>query len=57
MKVVNILDRQSGPSGDEYECELEPVWFAADLVEKRRWDASISGLTRTDLYVRGAWGH
>ena len=34
MKVVNNLDRQSGPSGDEYECELEPVWFAADLVEK-----------------------
>jgi hypothetical protein len=34
LKVVNNLDRQSGPSGDEYECELEPVWFAADLVEK-----------------------
>jgi hypothetical protein len=34
LKVVNILDRQSGPSGDEYKCELEPVWFAADLAEK-----------------------
>ena len=31
---MNNLDRQSGLSGDECECELEPVWFAAELVEK-----------------------
>ena len=34
LKVLNVLDRRSGPSGDQYKCALEPMWFAADLAEK-----------------------
>jgi len=62
LKVVNILDRQSGPPGDEYECELEPVWFAADLVEKaqmgrfhiRAYENRLVRARRRDVKVRQA---
>jgi len=32
--VAKILDERPSPSGVEYRCELEPLWLAADLVEK-----------------------
>jgi hypothetical protein len=30
------LNKRSSPSGAEYKCELEPLWLAANLVEKLR---------------------
>jgi hypothetical protein len=32
--VAKILDKWLSPSRVEYRCELEPLWLAADLVEK-----------------------
>jgi hypothetical protein len=32
LTTVKILDKRS----NAYECELEPLWLAADLVEKTR---------------------
>jgi hypothetical protein len=32
--AAKILDERPSPSGVEYRCELEPLWLAADLVEK-----------------------
>jgi len=34
--VVKVLDEQLSPSGVKYRCELEPLWLAADLVEKAK---------------------
>jgi hypothetical protein len=34
FKTAKVLDKRSGPSGDEYKCELEPVWLAGQLVGK-----------------------
>jgi hypothetical protein len=34
FRTANVLNKRSGPSGDEYECEFEPLWLAADLVEE-----------------------
>jgi hypothetical protein len=34
--TMKILDKQSNVSGVEYECELEPLWLVADLVQKAR---------------------
>jgi hypothetical protein len=31
--AANILGKRSSPSGVEYECELEPLWLAAEMVE------------------------
>jgi hypothetical protein len=39
--------------GFENRHELEPLWFAADLMERAQ-DAFTSGVTRTDLYERDA---
>jgi hypothetical protein len=32
--AAKVLDERPSPSGVEYRCELEPLWLAADLVEK-----------------------
>ena len=55
--TVKILDKRSNASGVKYECELESLWLAADLVKKARmgrvcihWTTA----TRTDLYGRDA---
>ena len=32
--TVKVLDKRSSSSGVEYKCEFEPLWLAADLVEK-----------------------
>ena len=32
--AIKILDKRSGLSGVEYECEVGRVWLAANLVEK-----------------------
>jgi hypothetical protein len=32
--AAKILNERPSPSGVEYRCELEPLWLAADLVEK-----------------------
>jgi hypothetical protein len=34
LGAAKILDKRPGPSGDEYKCEFEPEWLAADLLEK-----------------------
>jgi hypothetical protein len=34
FRTVKILSKQSGASGDEYECEFKLMWLAADLVGK-----------------------
>jgi hypothetical protein len=34
--ATKILDERSSSSGVEYRCELEPLWLAADLVEKAK---------------------
>jgi hypothetical protein len=34
LTTVKILNKRSNASGVEYECELEPLWLAADLVEQ-----------------------
>jgi hypothetical protein len=34
--VVRILDERLSPSGVKYRCKLEPLWLAADLVEKAK---------------------
>ncbi len=36
LTTVKILDKRSNASRVEYECELKPLWLAADLVEKAR---------------------
>ena len=36
LTTVKILDKRSNASRVEYECELEPLWLAAYLVEKAR---------------------
>jgi hypothetical protein len=36
LTTVKILNKRPSASGVEYECELEPLWLAADLVEKAR---------------------
>ena len=34
--ILKIIDKKLGPSGVEYECELGPLWLAADLVGKAK---------------------
>jgi hypothetical protein len=34
LTIAKILDKRSSPSGVEYKCELEPLWLAADSVER-----------------------
>jgi hypothetical protein len=34
VTTAKILEKRSSPSGVEYKCELEPLWLAADLVER-----------------------
>jgi hypothetical protein len=34
FRTAKVLDKRSGPSGDEYKYELEPVWLAGQLVAK-----------------------
>ena len=34
LATVKVLDKRSSASGVEYRCELEPLWLAADLVER-----------------------
>ena len=34
LMTAKVLDRRSTSSGVTYKCELEPLWLAADLVEK-----------------------
>jgi hypothetical protein len=34
FEITKILDKRSSPSGVEYKCELEPMWLAADWVER-----------------------
>jgi hypothetical protein len=34
LTTVKVLDKRSSSSGVEYKCELEPLWLAADLVER-----------------------
>jgi hypothetical protein len=34
--AANILGEWPSPFGVEYRCELEPLWLAADLVEKAK---------------------
>ena len=34
--TTKILDKRSSASGVEYKCEIEPLWLAADLVEKAK---------------------
>ena len=36
LTTVKVLDKRSSSSGVEYKCELEPLWLAADLVERAR---------------------
>lgn len=36
LTAVKVLDKRSSSSGVEYKCELEPLWLAADLVERAR---------------------
>jgi hypothetical protein len=36
LTTAEILDKRSSPSGVEYKSELEPLWMAADLVERVR---------------------
>jgi hypothetical protein len=36
--VAKILDERPSPSGVEYGCELEPLWLAADLIEKAKME-------------------
>ena len=32
--TAKIPEKRLSPSGVEYKCELEPLWMAADLVER-----------------------
>jgi hypothetical protein len=34
LTTAKILDKRSSPSGVMYKCELEPLWLAADLIER-----------------------
>jgi hypothetical protein len=34
--AAKVLDERPSLSGVEYRCELEPLWLAADLVEKAK---------------------
>ena len=34
LATVKVLDKRSSSSEVECKCELEPLWLAADLVEK-----------------------
>jgi hypothetical protein len=34
--AAKVLDEWLSPSGVEYRCELEPLWLAADLMEKAK---------------------
>jgi hypothetical protein len=34
--AAKILDERPSPFGVEYRCELEPLWLAADLVERAK---------------------
>jgi len=34
FRTSKVLDKRSGPSGDEYKCELQPVWLAGHLAAK-----------------------
>ena len=57
LTIVKILDKRSNASGVEYECELEPLWLAADLVEKARMGRVCicgyeNGLVRAGRLVR-----
>jgi hypothetical protein len=36
FRAAKILDERLSPSRVEYRCELEPLWLAADLVEKAK---------------------
>jgi hypothetical protein len=34
LMTAKVLDKRSSSSGVTYKCELEPLWLAADLVER-----------------------
>jgi hypothetical protein len=34
LMTAKVLNKRSSSSGVEYKCELEPLWLAADLVER-----------------------
>ena len=34
LTTAKVLDKRSSSSGAEYKCEFEPLWLAADLVER-----------------------
>jgi len=34
LTTAKILGKRLSQSGVEYKCELEPLWMAADLVER-----------------------
>jgi hypothetical protein len=36
LRPTKVLYKRSGASGDEYKCEFEPGWLAADLVERTK---------------------
>ena len=36
VDISNAVVKQLSPSGVKYRCELEPLWLAADLVEKAK---------------------
>ena len=57
LTTVKVLDKRLSSSGVEYKCEFEPLWLAADLAERRGWDAFTSGATRTDLYETDGLRH
>ena len=44
--TTKILDKRSSPSGVEYRWEFEPLWLAADLVEKIKMGRIVWGCGR-----------
>jgi hypothetical protein len=53
LTTAKILDKRSSPSGVEYKCELEPLWMAADLVEKRAGGTRSHPELRERSYTKG----
>jgi len=55
--IAKILDERPSPSGVEYKCELEPLWLAADLIEKAKMGrVHISEIIRMVSYRQTVWG-
>ena len=57
LTTVKVLDKRSSLSRVEYKCELEPLWLAADLVEKARMGRVCirgyeNGLVRVERLLR-----